>query len=244
MKILELFSGTHSVGKVAKKLRYEVVSVDRDLDGNCPLGSDYVSNQHVKTDIMTWDYKNDFNVGDFDVITASPVCLWWSCMRRCRIKEDKIKEDIENLGKPMIDKVIEIIEYFKPNFWWIENPQTGKMKNYIEEKYPLYNTFYDVDYCKYSEWGYMKRTRFWTNIKDFKPLKCKKDCKNIIDGRHKVNIAYNQYVIVNNKKIFIFTKELRNKYKDHIKYKSIRKNTKFERYRIPEKLIEQLFRCI
>jgi hypothetical protein len=28
--------------------------------------------------------------------------------------------------------------------------------------------FYDVDYCMYSDWGYKKRTRIWTNKTDFK----------------------------------------------------------------------------
>jgi len=65
MRLLELFSGTHSVGKVAKKMGYEVVSVDRDINAKCPFGSDYVSDKHIKTDIMTWDYKKDYKPGDF-----------------------------------------------------------------------------------------------------------------------------------------------------------------------------------
>ena len=37
------------------------------------------------------------------------------------------------------------------------------MKNYMD--YP----YYDVDYCMYSNWGYRKRTRIWTNLKGFEP---------------------------------------------------------------------------
>ena len=82
MKLLELFSGTHSIGKVAKQKGYEVISLDRDLDENCPFKTDYKSDKHIKNDIMTWDYKKEYKRGDFDVITASPVCLWWSGLRR------------------------------------------------------------------------------------------------------------------------------------------------------------------
>jgi len=192
-KVLELFSGTHSIGKVAHSQGYKVYSLDRDLGAKCPMGTDYESFKHFKEDIMNWDYKQ-YPVGYFDVITASPVCLWWSGLRRtwigrkCKsihptetITAEHIDGDIDKYGKPMLDKVIEIIEYFKPKYWWIENPQTGRMKHYIEEKYPSYNTFYDVDYCKYSDWGYKKRTRFWTNITGFEPKKCKNDCENIIE---------------------------------------------------------------
>ena len=47
MKLLELFSGTHSVGKVAKQKGYEVYSVDMDLGDECPFGSGYKSDKHV-----------------------------------------------------------------------------------------------------------------------------------------------------------------------------------------------------
>ena len=45
MKLLELFSGTGSVGKVFKENGWTVVSLDRDMDAD------------IKTDIMDWDYK-------------------------------------------------------------------------------------------------------------------------------------------------------------------------------------------
>ena len=168
---------------------------------------------------MTWDYKKDYKPGDFDIITASPVCLWWSKLRntwigrKIKAHGDKIitkellLEDIEKYGKPMVDKVREIIDYFKPKYWWIENPQTGKMKEYITDL-----DYYDVDYCKYSTWGYKKRTRFWTNIKGFEPKKCNKDC-----GMYEKN--------------------------GHIKQlgKMTDKTTRYERYRIPFKLIRGLF---
>lgn len=191
MKVLELFSGTHSIGKVCKEHGYEVVSVDRDLGAKCPLGTDYESDIHIKEDIMTWDYKKDFKVGEFDLITASPVCLWWSCLRYTHIgrklkKYDNpfsmkdIEEEILKYGEPMVDKVFEIINYFKPKYWWIENPQSSKMKEYINNLIP----YYDVDYCQYG-FEYKKRTRIWTNIEGFIPLLCKKKNHKIQIGRGK-----------------------------------------------------------
>ena len=59
MKILELFSGTGSVGKVCKSLGIEVVSLDRDLPTD------------IKSDIMDWDYKT-YKPKDFDLIWVSP----------------------------------------------------------------------------------------------------------------------------------------------------------------------------
>ena len=246
-RVLELFSGTHSVGKVFHKNDYEVYSLDRDLGAQCPLGEDYKSEHHFQEDIMTWDYKQ-FPSGYFSIITASPVCLWWSTVRqswigrKCKsihptdvITKKILQDDIDKYGKPMVDKVIEIIEYFQPKYWWIENPQTGKMKYYIEEKYPKYNTYYDFDYCKYSDWGYRKRTRFWTNIKGIDAKKCNKDCGNIITIKSQKGDKRGQQIIKAD------TRTL------HIKsFGSNNRNQKcvgggidrLQRYRIPKKLIE------
>ena len=141
---------------------------------------------------MTWDYKI-YPKGYFKLITASPVCLWWSALRATWIGRklnahgDKIitreiiDNDIELYGVPMVDKVFEIIDYFNPNYYIIENPASGSMKKYINDLIP----YYDIDYCKYSDWGYKKSTRFWTNIDGFIPKICNKDCDNIVIKKHK-----------------------------------------------------------
>ncbi len=246
--LLDLFSGTHSVGNVAKD-EYNVVSLDRDLKAD------------IMEDIMTWNYKI-YPKNHFYIITASPVCLYWSKLRNCwigrkcraihpteTITKDHILNDIKKYGEPMVDKIFEIIEYFEPKYYWIENPYTGKMKEYIEKKYKKYNIYYDVDYCKYSEWGYKKKTRFWTNIKDFKPKICKNDCNNIIieNGKkqHKLVLG-NGYEIINGIKTLVNTKEKRDKLRESKKIrKKLIMSVKLERYRIPELLIKELLeKCI
>ena len=221
MNHLELFSGTHSFGKVSSKLGYNVYSLDRDLGDE---NNGYKSENHFKQDIMTWDYKQ-FDRGFFKIITASPVCLWWSQLRKTWIGRklkahgDKIitqeilDEDIQKYGVPMVDKIFEIIDYFDPQYYIIENPKTGKMKEYINELIP----YYDVDYCKYSDWGYKKTTRFWTNIDGLVFNKCNKDCENIVicdkqKLQHKVVLA-NGYEMIDGKKVLCNTKEKRDKIK-------------------------------
>lgn len=257
MNHLELFSGTHSFGKVSSKLGYNVYSVDRDLGAECPLKSGYISNTHIKEDILTWNYKV-YPKGYFKIITASPVCLWWSALRNTWIgrklkahgdtiiTKEILEQDIEKYGIPMVDKVFEIIDYFQPQYYLIENPKTGRMKNYINELIP----YYDVDYCKYSNWGYKKTTRFWTNIEGFISKKCNNDCDNMIvsnnQNLHKNRMGTSTTIIDNEKIIRVNTAELRKKYK-HTKDCSKDfggGSNRLERYRIPEKLIEELFMLI
>jgi hypothetical protein len=56
----------------------------------------------------------------------------------------------------LVLRALEIIEYLKPKFWFLENPQTGLLKT---RPFMLNLPYTDVDYCRYSEWGYKKRTR-------------------------------------------------------------------------------------
>jgi site-specific DNA-cytosine methylase len=234
MRVLELFSGTGSVGKVCEELGYEVISLD-------------LKNADINTNILDWDYTI-FPIGHFDIIWASPPCDTFSKLRKCWYgrklkchnevfsKELELK-DREEIGVPILRKTEEIIEYFQPSLWFIENPQTGAMKDYIDKPY------YDVDYCKYSDWGYKKPTRIWTNKKDFIPLICDGNCGNMKDGRHKVNMGYSRAVKDGNKIILIKSKILREKYKNYPNIlQSIKGggNSRNERYRIPEKLIKSL----
>lgn len=214
MKVLELFSGTHSVGKVCKEKGWEVLSVD--IDGRAD----------INIDILKWDYKKDYKEGDFDLIWASPPCNTFSALRRVHIGRklkvfgDKIvtaemlDKDMMQNGLPLVRKAEEIIEYFKPKYWFIENPQTGRMKEFMSHL-----DHYDVDYCKYCDWGYRKRTRIWTNNNEFKPLICRKDCENMVNGKHRVDMAAEHHG-GNNKK----TLDLK--------------------YRIPPQLIKDLFEVV
>jgi site-specific DNA-cytosine methylase len=173
MRVLELFSGTGSVSKVCDELGYEVISVDI---------SNKFSQPTFLCSILDFDYRQ-YEVGHFDIIWASPPCATFSQLQNCWIGRGKTREIIENniltIGLPLLRKTEEIIDYLQPTYYFIENPQTGRMKEFITRPY------YDVDYCKYSNWGYKKRTRIWTNKTDFNNLLCKKDCDNMNDDRTK-----------------------------------------------------------
>ena len=144
MRILELFSGTGSVGKVFGSDGWEVVSLDIDKKANAS----------ICVDIRTWDFRI-FEVGHFDVVWASPVCTHYSRARTTA----KTPRDFE-WADSLVLRALEIIEYFKPKYWYIENPQTGLLKT---RPFMLGLPYTDVDYCRYSDWGYKKRTRIWTN---------------------------------------------------------------------------------
>ena len=119
MKVLELFSGTGSIRSVCIKKNWEVVSLDLILPAT------------INEDIMTWDYKNLYPPHYFDLITASPVCTYFSKLRNCHIgggmTKESIQKDIDDYGKPMVDKTREIINYFKPKYFLIENPQSKRI---------------------------------------------------------------------------------------------------------------------
>ena len=160
MKLLELFSGTKSVGKVAEQLGYEVTSLDlKNADINC--------------DIMNWNYTV-YESGHFDVIWASPPCTEYSCAKTVGVRNIDKANDI-------VLRTIEIIEFLNPKYYIIENPQTGKLK----DQWMMYGFSYvDVDYCKYGM-PYRKRTRLWNNVLEFKPRPlCKKDCNSMVGNKH------------------------------------------------------------
>lgn len=181
LNCLELFSGTGSIGKVLKELGHTVISLDlKGADINC--------------NILDWDYTK-YPPDTFDYIHASPPCDTFSICRKSwigrKIKahgdkvltmEDIIK-DQEEIGLPILNKTLEIIKYFNPKYFTIENPQTGDMKKYIKDI-----PYTDVDYCMYGL-PYKKRTRIWNNF-DFVGEKCNKECGSFINGRHVSNCGH------------------------------------------------------
>ena len=164
MRLLELFSGTGSVGNVAKRFGYEVVSLDLK-------GAD------INTNILNWDFK-EYHTGYFDVIWASPPCTEYSVAKT--VGERKIDE-----ANDIVLMTLEIIEFLNPKHFIIENPQSGLLKH----QWFMYGLpFVDVDYCKYG-FPYRKRTRLWNNVSGWKPRElCHKDCTSM-NANMKTHIA-------------------------------------------------------
>jgi site-specific DNA-cytosine methylase len=203
MRLLELFSGTGSVRKAVGHLFEEIVSID-------------ILQKFEPTevaDILKWNYKK-YPVGHFDAIWASPPCTEYSALLNARPDRPRNLELADNI----VQRTIEIIEYFNPDKWFIENPKTGMLK---DREFMLGVPFVDVDYCMYSDWGYKKQTRIWTNVEYIGKV-CNRACTNMRGTKHMKSVGNSSY---------------RAKVGSETDYTVRLAN----RYRIPEKLVHELF---
>lgn len=164
MKVLELFAGSRSIGKVCDELGYEVFSSDI----NAFEGIDYV------TDIFNFDVNDVPFVPD--IIWASPPCTSFSVasIGKHWNKDRTPKSDGAFLGLEILQRTIQLIEFFRilnPNLiFYIENPR-GMMRKMDMLQYYDRKT---VTYCQYGD-DRMKPTDIWTNNEDWIPRPM---CKN------------------------------------------------------------------
>jgi hypothetical protein len=162
IRVLELFCGTKSIGKHCAKAGdvFEVVSLD--VDPKC--------NPTHLSDILSWDYRAAYPPHHFQILWSSPPCTHYSILRTTGGPRD-----IEGANQ-IVQRTLEIIRYFEPHVWFLENPASGYLKNqgFMQEL-----PFVDVHYCKYG-YPYRKWTRIWTNVRGFTPRLCHMDCEAMV----------------------------------------------------------------
>lgn len=176
MKLLELFCGSKSISKAVGDKFDEVVSVDIEPKFD----------PTIVADILKWDYTI-YPPTTFHTIWASPPCQEYSCLNHARPEKTPNLEWADSVVK----RTIEIIEYFRPTRFFIENPQSGLLK---DREFMLGIPFLDVDYCQFSGWGYRKRTRIWTGV-DINSVLCLGvgKCSNMVGKRHKNALGNHTY---------------------------------------------------
>jgi len=147
MKVLELFAGSRSIGKVAETLGYEVFSSDL----NNFEGIDYA------VDILDFDInKVPFKP---DIIWASPPCTTYSVAAISHHRpHNKEMSDFAKKSDLMVVKTIEIIWQLKPKFWYIENPRGMLRKQSFMDWLPRTTVWY----CRYGD-NRAKPTDIWSN---------------------------------------------------------------------------------
>ena len=148
MKVLELFAGSRSFSKVAEEMGMETFTTDiKDFDN-----IDYV------VDILDFvPMKVPFEP---DIIWASPPCTYFSVasIGKHWYKDHTPKTEQAKLGVKIIKCTLDIIKYFKPKYFFIENPR-GKLRKLDVIKGYGRTT---VTYCQYGD-KRMKPTDIWGN---------------------------------------------------------------------------------
>lgn len=165
IEVLELFSGLASWSKPFKDNGYKTVT----LDYNCNFKPD------ICMDILDWDFHNaDIKP---DIIFASPDCTYFSNARaRWGYPEDKIAWTIS-----LWEKTFEIIKYFEPLYYLIENP-VGKAQKYFKPTGKINYCMYDY---KINDIYVPKPTVIYSNI-PFSYRTCNKEHSH---GKNKAGLS-------------------------------------------------------
>jgi hypothetical protein len=140
-RALDMFCGRKSAARILQEHGYEVLTLDNDPKRQ----------PDICIDVLKWDFRSQFPPDHFQLIVACPPCTEYSAAMTRRARQmDKADE--------VVRRTLEIIEYFKPETWWLETQRNGRLpKRKVVEGLP----FVDIDYCRFEDCGYQKPTRFF-----------------------------------------------------------------------------------
>ena len=157
-KLLELFCGTKSVGKVFENAGWDVISVDLE------------SKFEPTICMSVLDIALDrWESGTYTFVWASIPCTLYSQARSIGPVVDMEESHLLTLH------TCNLIKALKPRFWAIENPALSRIW-----KLPCMSSLPYV-VCSYCHYGfpYRKNTRIANNIKDWNPKLCNYDCHSV-----------------------------------------------------------------
>lgn len=159
IKVLELFSGTRSIGRAFEERGHKVFSVDYDRQ--------FLANAHCDIEELTAKQVLEW-FGRPDVIWASPDCTTFSI---AAISHHRVKDPSTGFLLPKseyakkcdrVDRhVMDLIRELRPKLFFIENPRGGMRKTEWMQGIPRHT----VTYCQYGD-NRMKPTDIWTNHPD------------------------------------------------------------------------------
>ena len=136
--------GTKSVGRLFEEYAFAVVSLDKDPKFE----------QTICEDILEWDHTC-YPPGYFDVVWSSPECTQYSIAR----SNAKTPRDLP-YADSIVLRALEIIRYFNPRVWFLENPASSLLKTRLNMHLIPCVT---VSYCRYVA-GYQKHTTMWGTV--------------------------------------------------------------------------------
>ena len=175
--LLEIYSGTKSIGKVFEAAGWRVTSVDLRADFEPTICCNAL------------DLKPEQIEGRVDLIWGSPPCTDYSKARTTA----KTPRDLEGSDK-LVQVGIDMAQHFGAPLF-MENPQSM-----LQHREVVLNLRCElIDYCKYGEedypdnWPklYRKRTMIFCWGHDWTPDRqlCKKDCLGCPDGKRHIENA-------------------------------------------------------
>jgi hypothetical protein len=164
LRALDLFSGTGSISSAFRRAGHECDSLDIDPRFNPTLC----------VNILEWKYK-ELPRGYYDVIWASCPCEQYSIARsKARAPRDLM------LADSIVLLTQEIIDWFSPSCWFIENPAGSLLWRRFKWKRLI-----TTSYCSYG-FPYRKTTSIATNLRVFCRGQCGGAgvCSQMIGSQH------------------------------------------------------------
>lgn len=150
--IISLFDLTGNWSKPYKDNGFEVIQVDLQLG----------------IDILTWNYKQIPKEKVYGILSACP-CTDFALSGATHFKR-KDNDGTTEKSIKLVKKTMEIIKYFKPKFWVIENPMSRihKLNPELGEIKFKFNPCDFAGYCKtlkeQNQNRYNKMTWLWGNF--------------------------------------------------------------------------------